>query len=80
MNNSNIGEYLKSKFEGKGLLDHEVVVAIIAMSEAGNIPETAIKPLLLEVFDGDVGKAFNGLRIASKIIDQDLMNSIIRAH
>lgn len=77
MNTVNIGEYLKSKFEGKGLLDHEVVVAIIAMAEAGYITEAAIKPLLLEVFDGDVGKAFNGLRIASSIIDRDLMETIL---
>lgn len=77
MNTSNMGEYLKSKFEGNGLLDHEVVVAIIAMAEAGYITEAAIKPLLLEVFDGDVGKAFNGLRIASKIIDRDFMEAIL---
>jgi|GEM_PF-5676708 hypothetical protein len=77
INNSSIGKYFKSKLEYKVLLDHEVVVAIIAMAEAGYITEAAIKPLILEVFNGDIGKSLNGLRIASSIIDRDHMEAIL---
>lgn len=46
LNTNNVGNYLKTRFEAKGLKDHEVFVAIIALARAGFIGEEDVKPLV----------------------------------
>ncbi len=77
LNTNNLGNYLKTRFEAKGLKDHEVFVAIIALARAGFIREEDVKSLVEHIFEGDEVRMIRGLTVANKIIDRELIEEIL---
>lgn len=73
-----ISKELKRKFASKSAKGHEIVITLIAMANAGRIDLNDIEPILTEVFDGDFKKMLNALKIAHNLIDDELIDSVIK--
>ncbi|WP_312113544.1 hypothetical protein [Brevibacillus reuszeri] len=68
----------KEKLATKQLLGHEVIVGIISISKNYSLNEETVSHILHEVYSGDKIRLLNDLEIASLIIDEGLIQRIIK--
>jgi hypothetical protein len=69
---------LQNRFVAGEVKNYEIVVTLIAMSEAGRISQTDIKDMLYNVFFGNPKGITRALEVAKDIIDKDLIDTIVK--
>lgn len=73
-----ITSYLKDGYKQGRYEPHEIVVALVVMVKDGQVKERHIKSILVEVFGRDLDKMYKALNVARKIVDEEMINEIIK--
>jgi hypothetical protein len=72
----NIVKHMQERLH-TGVNGYEIVIVLVAMVKAGQLAESRLKSMLLEIFSGDILSMVKALNIARNLIDEQLIDAVI---